>query len=504
MPLEWTRVVWKTVPMVHESETGTKKPGLFKRLRVRTARARRTIRNCWRMARYVVTAFIRNVGGFIYYAGKRFYDDNCFQTASALTYAALLAMVPLMTIGFAIFSAFPAFNRFRIQAQEILFSNLVPEVGSLIQEHLSDFMNNAGQSTVFGVIGLAFSAIVLLSTIEGAFGSIWRVTEPRPLLMRFLSFWALLTFSPLLFGASLSITSSFITEWHASGGLASVPDPLAAMSGYMPLLFEFVGFTLVYMIIPNRVVLFADAVIGGAVAASVLELSKACFVWYLHAFPAYATIYGALSTIPIFLVWLYISWSTILVGAVITAALPEWRAGKISRNRLAGLAPASRLVVALAVLRELLAASRESGVGLRRRQLVECIRVGSVLVEGMLEQLQEVNWVARTTQDTWVVTRDLSGSSLFDLQDALGIGIRGDPRELHGLNADFLDRCGRIIEAAVNDNRRKLGVNLKELLVDAPALEPGPGQVRLDDHDDQNDNAPVPLPLNRKAAAAGE
>jgi len=503
MPLAWKRFVGKTGRMVHESDTGAKKPGFWRRLRMRLGRVRRMVRNCWRLARYVVNAFIRNVGGFIYYAGKRFYDDNCFQTASALTYAALLAMVPLMTIGFAIFSAFPAFNRFRIQAQEILFSNLVPEVGSLIQEHLSDFMNNAGQSTVFGVIGLAFSALVLLSTIEGAFGSIWRVTEPRPMLMRLLSFWALLTFSPLLFGASLSITSAFITEWRTNDGLASVPDPLAAMSGYMPLLFEFVGFTLVYMIIPNRVVLFADAVIGGAIAASVLELSKACFVWYLHTFPAYATIYGALSTIPIFLVWLYISWSTILVGAVITASLPEWRAGKISRNRLGGLAPASRLAVALAVLRELLTASRESGAGLRRRQLVDRIRVGSVLIEGMLEQLQEVRWVARTTQDTWVVTRDLSGSSLFDLQDALGIGLRGDPWELTGLDPEFQDRCGRIIKAAVADNRRKLGVNLKELLIATPALEPGPGQCGIEEAAPTESNAPVPLPVSR-IAAAGE
>jgi len=413
--------------------------------------------------RLAVSGRFDDVVGFFYYAGKRFYYDNCFQTASALTYTALLAMVPLMTIVFSVFSAFPAFHRLRDKAQDMLFNNLVPEVGQMVQGYLNGFMNNAGQSTAFGVIGLAISAALLLSTIEGAFGSIWRVNEPRPLLVRLLSFWAILTFSPLLFGTSLSVGAQFVDRVSGTE-LERLTQPLYDFGPHIPGMVEALGFTLLYIIIPNRAVNWADAVVGGVAAALVLEGSKSGFAWYLHEFPAYQTIYGALSTVPIFLLWLYIAWSTILVGAVITASLPEWRAGGVSRNNLQGLPPVARVAVALAVLMELLTAARR-GSGLRRRLLVDRVRVGSVLVEGMLEQLREVDWVARTTQDTWVLTRDLAESTLWELQEALGMTMRGSVADLPGLDQGLREKCRVFLEAAEDSHRGILNVNLKDLLM---------------------------------------
>jgi len=433
----------------------------------------------------VVRALVRAVSdtaGFITFAALRFYNDNCFQTASALTYTALLAMVPLMTIGFAIFTAFPAFHRLRTEAQDMLFTNLVPEVGLAVRDYLANFMENAGQSTAFGVVGLAISAVLLLSTIEGAFGAIWRVNEPRPLITRFLTFWAVLTLAPMLFGAGLSIPTKLLQVFQEPE-LQALSASFQSWNIYLPGLCEFIGFSLVYIIIPNRPVTWGDAATGGLTAAVLLEASKAGFGWYLRAFPAYQTIYGALSTVPIFLLWLYIAWSTVLIGAVITASLPEWRAGKISRNGLQGLSPAARIGAAVGILGELLSVSR-SGRGLRWRELAERVRVGEVVTEGLLEQLREADWVARTTRDTWVVTRDLSTSTLYDLGLSLGIGLSGSLYDLAGLDQHWRERCNTLLMTAEAGQRDLLGISLKELLALATP-EAGDGQT-------------VPLRLGRR------
>lgn len=401
------------------------------------------------------------------YAAQRFYNDNCFQTAASLTYTTLLAIVPLMTIGFAIFTAFPAFGAVRGQIQELIFRNMVPAVGDAILEYLGTFMTNAGQMPVFGVIGLAVSAVLLIWTIEGSFAAIWRVNEPRSLVTRILSFWAVVSLSPLFAGGSLTLSTSL---WNALQGahLDDITSPLTGVGGLLPFVVQAVGCTLLYMIVPNRPVSWWDALSGGAVASLLLEVSKAGFAWYMREYPAYQTIYGALATVPIFLFWLYIGWSTVLFGAVVTAALPEFRAGRITRGGPEGLLPAQRLALALAVLRELMAASR-LGVGIRRRTLVTRVPVGAVLIDGILEQLRNAHWAAHTTRDAWVVTRDLGEATLYDLIKALGIGMRGSVRGVGGLELPWQERTAQLLDAAEVGQQETLAVPLKDLLNDAPS-----------------------------------
>lgn len=418
-----------------------------------------------------LTVVWRDSLSFSRYAALRFYNDNCFQTAAALTYTALLALVPLMTIGFAVFSAFPAFSTLQQQAQQLLFSNLVPTVGDAILEYLSRFMANAGQLTTFGVIGLAVSAVLLLATIESSFSAIWRVREPRPLVTRFLAFWAILTLAPFLFGASLSASTSLLATLPPPLFFDSWFLPLHLITPHLPLILELMGFTLLYLVLPNRTVHWWDAALGGVVAAILLEISKGGFRWYLSAFPAYQTIYGALSTIPIFLLWLYIAWSTVLLGAVVAAAMPEWRSGKLMRTGPNGLLAAQRLAVALAILHELLMASR-FGVGMRRRTLVRRVPVGSVVIEELLEQLRRSHWVTRAPGDAWVCTRDLSDATLYDLARAVGVGLKGSFRGVGVLDGAWKERCATLLEQADGEQKRILGMSLKELLADPH--DPGP------------------------------
>lgn len=416
-----------------------------------------------------MTDVARDVRTFTTYAISRFFKDDCLQSAAALTYTSLLALVPLTTITVGILSAFPAFAEVRANIQSLIFTNLVPQVGEVVQEYLLGFTRNTTRLTSVGVIGLMVTSILLLSTIEAAFNKIWRVRESRGLLIRLLSFWAILTMTPLLAAASVSLTTQFLISDRIGGGAG-----WGILADLLPGIFEFIGLTVLYAVIPNRAIRTWDAVIGAAVAAVCLELSKAGFAFYLQTFPAYQTIYGALATVPIFLIWLYLVWSVVLIGALIAAALPEWRAGKLWGAGVEQLLSGQRLSVALAVLHELAAASR-LGVGLRRRTLVKRVPVGGAVLDGMLDELRRRKFVERSANGAWLVSRDLSTATLYDLARALGAGLRGSVG-IDGIAQPWQEKAAALVDRADQEQQALLSVPLRDLIVDvdtdAAASEP--------------------------------
>lgn len=415
---------------------------------------------------------IAESGRFLGYAARRFSHDRCTQAAAALTYTSLLALVPLMTIAFAVISAFPAFQDIEANAQKLIFDNLVPQVGTAVQDYLERFAANAGRLTSVGLVGLVVTAILLLATIEGAFNAIWRVRESRPWLVRLLSFWAILTLTPVMFAVSVSITSQFVRGSDIGSQVLSF-QPFV---GLLPGVFEFVGFTALYWIIPNRPVQARDAATGGLVAAVFFELSKGGFALYLTAFPVYETIYGAVSTVPIFLVWLYVAWSIVLIGALVAAALPDWRADRLFGGEAGAMTPAQRVMLGFAIMRELSVASR-SGVGLKRRALLRRLPVQVAILEDMLARLRHAQFVERTANDRWLLSRDPSSATLHDLLSALEIGLRGAGGAVPGHPAHER-RVEELLKAAEDGQRQALDVPLAELFVEAD--EPPVKPVRID------------------------
>jgi membrane protein len=411
-----------------------------------------------------IAGFARAVYTFARYAGLRFWNDRGAQAASALTYSSLLAMVPIATIAFSILSAFPAFGLIKGAAQNWLVEMLVPEVGHTVLNYLEGFSQNTGRLTAISIVGLVVSSVLLLATIEDAFNGIWRVKEQRAWAVRIVTFWAILTLTPILVVASFSFTITFFGTYGGGG-----QELWAPFIGFVPLMLQFIGFSLLYQLIPNRSVRWVDAVIGGLIAAVLFDLSKRLFAWYLRAFPAYETIYGALATIPIFLLWLYLAWSIVLIGAVIAAALPDWRSGRLLGAEIDALLPGPRLTIAVAMLRELAAASR-LGVGLHRRTLVERVPVGISALDGMLEQLRRARFVERSASDTWLVSRDLRVTTLADLMRGLGIGMRGKIGEVPGLEGPWLQALADRIHAAEESHQDSLDTPLAAVLVDEPPL----------------------------------
>jgi membrane protein len=435
----------------------------------------RTVRNVQSRLLQQLSRFVHAFGTFTGYAVSRFWNDDGLRVASALTYSSLLAMVPLTTITVAILSVFPAFAEIRAGVQTWVFNLLVPEVGTVVLNYLEGYSSNAGRLTALSILGLVLTSLLLLATIENAFNHIWKVKEQRTLVVRLITFWALLTLTPLLVAASFSATLNLYEQnREALSGQFWLP-----FIGFVPLTLQFVGFAALYQMIPNRPVRLLDSIVGGAVAAVLFEISKRLFAWYLQAAPIYETIYGALSTIPIFLFWVYVAWSIVLFGAYVAAALPDWRAGRLVGGQVDDLLAGPRLTIALAILAELYAASR-LGVGLSRMTLADRVPVGSATLDGMMHQLRRARFVDRSASDSWLLVRDLASATLADLMRGLGIGMRGPVGGIAGIEGAWVERLRQAMRQTDSAAEPHLGVPLATIFQPpTPPANRASGEVRV-------------------------
>ena len=365
-------------------------------------------------------ARFRETVKFLDYLVQRFARGRCAEVAASLTFTSLLAMVPVMALSFAVLSAFPVFQAVEADVQSFLFSNFLPHTGEVVAEYLTTFTRNAGRLTLVGLILLGITALMLLSTIEGAFNRIWRVEDRRPAVLRILAFWTIMTLGPVLFGLSLSLSSYLFTAAKSSG-VEAYTGPLARLAPLVPPVLTFIGFTALYIVIPNRPVRWRHAAAGALLAAILFESLKKGFGLYVTAFPTYQTIYGAISVIPILLVWIYLSWTVALIGAVFAAALPEWRTQRQGVTAVA-LSPIRRLMLALAILAELYRAYR-SGERVRHRQLLERLPGMPDEVEATLKTLIAKTYIAPGRHGIWLLARDLNSATLYDLRHDLGLSF---------------------------------------------------------------------------------
>ena len=247
-------------------------------------------------------------------------DAELLQSAAALAYTTLLALVPLVTVVFSTLSLFPVFEQWVEVAEIFIFDNFVPASGAVVHQYLEGFSAKVGSLTAIGLVSLLLTALLLLATIENAMNSIWGVKGGRRTAQRIMVYWTLLTLAPLMIIASLAISSFLITSalQDRYGGTYGVLEMVVPV---LPFLLEVVAFVMLYYLVPNYRTRFVHALIGAVIAAVLFELAKIGFTWYLSTFDAFEVIYGALGVIPIFLIWIYISWLVILIGARYAAKL---------------------------------------------------------------------------------------------------------------------------------------------------------------------------------------
>lgn len=352
----------------------------------------------------------RAAAGFLVDVARRFYEERALQAAGSLSFTTLLSLVPLFTVTLAVSTAFPVFDRTMAELQAFVFENFLPDARGIetIAEQIESFTANAGRLTAIGIAFFAATAVMLMLTIDEALNRIFRVQRRRPLMQRVVIYWALITLGPVLIGGSLSMTSFAV---GASLGWLRLDIVADAVLRVLPFVFTCVALTLLYTVVPYRYVELRHALVSGIVAGILFELAKRGFALYLMEFPTYALVYGAFATIPIFLVWLYLSWVVVLAGATLTAMLPAYRLAEGRR------VPGRELAEALAVLGALARAQSEGRV-LPLRRLSKQVQVVPHRCEMVLEHARGLGWTARTERDGWVLTRDADDVGLNEVYRA--------------------------------------------------------------------------------------
>lgn len=247
-------------------------------------------------------------------------NDTILRVSSSLSYTSLIALVPLLSIALAIFSAFPVFNDIRSQLQELLIQNFVPSAGQEISAYLNQFVNATGKLTTIGVVGLALTAILLLSTIENSFNFIFKVRQPRRIATKITLYWTVITLGPLLLGAAFSLRGYIYALNQLPGA-----ENLSFFGKLIPAGITFVILIMIYTLVPNRKVKIAHAAAGSVIALILFWILRKIFAFAVIGSGTYKTLYGAMAALPIFLVWMYLAWGVVIFGAVFTAALGEYR-----------------------------------------------------------------------------------------------------------------------------------------------------------------------------------
>jgi membrane protein len=343
---------------------------------------------------------LRDLGEFALAVAHRFYDERALLTAASLTYTTLLSLVPLFTVALAVSTAFPVFDQAVSALQSFVFENFLPDARGVdtIKDQIQSFTENAGRLTAIGTGFFVVTAVMLMLTIDEALNRIFRVQRRRPLSQQVLMYWGVLTLGPVLIGGSLSATSFAV---GASLGVLKLDQFTETVLRVLPFLFTCAALTLLYAVVPYRYMDLRHALAGGIVAGAVFELAKRGFGLYLTWFPTYRLIYGAFATIPIFLIWLYVSWLVVLAGAAFTSVLPGYQGAAAERRRVAG----QDFADALAVL-AMLARAQNEGRVLRLRHIARRMHVLPYRAERVLERMAALRWVARTEKDGWLLARD--------------------------------------------------------------------------------------------------
>ena len=346
----------------------------------------------------------------------RFFDDRCFESAGALAYTTMFALVPFSTVVFSVLSAFPVFDVWTVKVTDFLFANFLPSSARVMEQYLRGFAESAKHLSGVGIGALLISVLLTMWSIEQAFNRIWRVPSPRPKFTRFLLYWTLLTLGSLLVVSALAAASALFSIPALAGVQAQSFGQW--LLRFLPPALEFVALTMAYWLIPHRTVPLRFAVAGGILAGLLFEGVKWGFAIYLrHA--SFGQLYGALAVIPIFLIYLYSSWLVVLLGSSFAASLAAFR----YQPREFRLPVGAEIYGYLRLLGRL----EEARCGGHSLHLLQIQEIEPSLTDDMLQRmlaaLAELNIVQRSENCGWLLSRDLNGVTMAELYENLRLRV---------------------------------------------------------------------------------
>lgn len=402
-----------------------------------------------------VKALLALAWQFLRHLSTRYIRDGCRESAAALTYMSLFAVVPLLTLMFSMFSMVPAFQELGEEVQDLIFSHFIPESGFEIQSYLLEFSSQARRLSIPGALILIVTAYLMLTNIEKTFNRIWDATGSRRGLPAFLLYWGVLSFGPLLVGIGLMmhtylISFRLIVDEVAALGL------LALVLEYLPWLLTWTAFTLLFLAMPNCRVVTRYAVIGGLMTTVLFEVAKMLF-GNVVANTSFHSIYGAFAIIPLFLLWVYLCWMIVLTGAELVRSLETFRVAHRGYR-------VPNLMATVLVCWECW----------RRQQLGGKIGDRDILRLGIDQEhwlklrrlLLDHHILERTASNHYVLTRDISRVTLWQLAEMFGDNFARLPDDSAGKQLkqyDWYPRLEAVVGAAGESASDTLSVTLETL-----------------------------------------
>lgn len=357
---------------------------------------------------------LRQLGSFLRFLAQTFYADRCLRSAGALCFTTLLSLVPLAAVIWSIFSVLPISGAVATEIRNFIFQNFVPASGAVLEQHLTELAAKASQLTGIGILFLVISALLLMDTIEAALNDIWYATAKRKAIPKLMVYWAVLTLGPLLLGVSLAGTS-YLTSLPLLSDTALLASLKGGLLGLLPFLATTLACTLLYAVVPNTRVPLRNALGGALMAAILFELAKKGFAVYIAAFPTYQLLYGALAAIPVFLLWLFISWVVVLLGAELSYCLTHFSYVKAQRKRPEA---GECLLHDFRTLGLIWQAQRRGQPPATEELLLGERLLDDATLDDALQRLEGGQLIHRTPDDRWSLTKDMSALTLADLHHA--------------------------------------------------------------------------------------
>lgn len=325
---------------------------------------------------------------------QRFREERLGLTAGSLTFTTLISLVPLLTVMLAVFTAFPMFSSLQAALEQYFLKSLIPgNIAKPVLGALTQFAAKANKLGAVGLVALGVTALALMLTIDRTLNAIWRVQRPRPMAQRVLVYWAALTLGPLLLGGSLTLTSYAVSV--GQGLFTKMPGDLAALLGGVDIVLLGLAVAGLFHYVPNTHVRWRHALLGGAFVSLGFSLAKSLLAWYVKQVPTYSTLYGAFATVPVFLIWVYLGWVIVLLGAILAANTPSLT----GRLHLRPDTPGQPLALALEVLRELWRVREAGQRGLSHLGLAGALRVDPLQLSPIVDKLLAMDWVGRLEEE---------------------------------------------------------------------------------------------------------
>lgn len=394
---------------------------------------------------------------FVLFVLRRFEADRCREQAGSLTYTTLFAVVPMLTVFLVIISSIKALEPARQQLQQLIYSNFLPKTTIAFDKVLTAFTDKSSNLTVIGILFLFITTVMMLTSIENVFNRIWRVREKRGGMIGFMRYWTIISLGPIILGSAFVLSSTVASMNLLSSHLAGYEVDGAFLLWVISFTLSILGFFILYWTIPNRSVPIKAALFAGIFSASVFELLKNLFGYIMSNFTSYEIIYGAFAALPIFLLWIFLSWNIVLLGVEISYALTAFYTGKEQRRHP---------VIMLLDILQLFHLKQQNGESMSDKEALDVLgreEIGHWPSYVLL--LEQQNLVKRTDNNEYVLVRNLTQVDFWSFYKSLPYPLprRPDVKNIHLDDHEWMQRIGPMFEEADDYLAAKLSLPLASI-----------------------------------------